>query len=47
MMGDPSGKSQERTLLTREALDENIAGIRRQIEQFLASAGADRPVLRG
>ncbi len=45
MVGDPSGKSQERTLLTREALDENIAGIRRQIEQFLAPAGTDRPVL--
>jgi tyrosyl-tRNA synthetase len=35
LIGDPSGKSQERTLLSREQLDENLAGIRRQLERFL------------
>lgn len=35
MIGDPSGKSQERTLLTREQIAENLAGIRRQLERFL------------
>ena len=35
MIGDPSGKSQERKLLARERLDENVAGIRRQLENFL------------
>jgi tyrosyl-tRNA synthetase len=35
MVGDPSGKSLERTLLTREQIDENLAGIRRQLERFL------------
>jgi tyrosyl-tRNA synthetase len=35
MIGDPSGKSQERALLTREQIDENVAGIRRQLERFL------------
>jgi tyrosyl-tRNA synthetase len=35
MIGDPSGKSQERTLLSREQLDENVAGIRQQLERFL------------
>jgi tyrosyl-tRNA synthetase len=35
MIGDPSGKSQERTLLSREQLEENVAGIRRQLERFL------------
>jgi tyrosyl-tRNA synthetase len=35
MIGDPSGKSQERTLLSRDQLDENVAGIRRQLEKFL------------
>ena len=35
MIGDPSGKSQERVLLSREQIDENIAGIRRQLERFL------------
>ena len=29
MIGDPSGKSQERVLLSREQIDENVAGIRR------------------
>src|SRR5579862_3092351 len=35
MIGDPSGKSQERKLLSAEQLDENVAGIRRQLEKFL------------
>src|SRR3989304_3052423 len=35
MIGDPSGKSQERTLLSREEIEENLAGIRRQLERFL------------
>jgi tyrosyl-tRNA synthetase len=35
MIGDPSGKSQERKLLSREQIDENVAGIRRQLEKFL------------
>src|ERR1041385_1255604 len=35
MIGDPSGKTQERQLLTREQVDENVAGIRVQLERFL------------
>ncbi|HWK10145.1 MAG TPA: tyrosine--tRNA ligase, partial [Vicinamibacterales bacterium] len=35
MIGDPSGKSQERTLLSRDAVDANVAGIKRQLERFL------------
>jgi tyrosyl-tRNA synthetase len=35
MIGDPSGKSEERKLLSREQLDENVAGIRQQLEKFL------------
>src|SRR4249920_1105631 len=30
MIGDPSGKSQERKLLSPEQLEENVAGIKRQ-----------------
>jgi tyrosyl-tRNA synthetase len=40
MIGDPSGKTQERQLLSREQIDENVAGIRRQLERFL---DFDRP----
>ncbi len=35
MIGDPSGKSQERNLLTAEKVAENIAGIRQQLAAFL------------
>jgi tyrosyl-tRNA synthetase len=40
MIGDPSGKSQERTLLTAEAIEANIAGIKPQLAHFLEF---DRP----
>jgi len=35
LIGDPSGKSQERNLLTLEQTAENAEGIRRQLEHFL------------
>jgi tyrosyl-tRNA synthetase len=35
MIGDPSGKSQERQLLSREQIEENVAGIRAQLSRFL------------
>src|SRR5436305_8486489 len=35
MIGDPSGKSQERLLLSPEQIDANVAGIRAQLERFL------------
>lgn len=35
MIGDPSGKSQERNLLSKADLDHNVAGLREQMQQFL------------
>ena len=35
MVGDPSGKSQERNLLIKADLDANLAGVKKQLEQFL------------
>lgn len=35
MIGDPSGKSQERNLLSPETIAQNIAGIRAQIERLV------------
>ena len=35
MVGDPSGKSAERNLLSEEVLAHNVAGIRAQLERFL------------
>ena len=47
MIGDPSGKSQERVLLSLEQIAENVVGIRAQLERFLdferrLEPGADR-----
>lgn len=47
MIGDPSGKSLERVLLSQEQVDANVAGIRDQLARFLdfdASQNAARIV---
>jgi tyrosyl-tRNA synthetase len=41
MIGDPSGKSEERNLLSREQLAENVAAIKKQVERFLDFGGAN------
>ena len=35
MVGDPSGKSQERVLLSEAVLQHNLSGIKKQLERFL------------
>lgn len=35
MIGDPSGKSEERNLLNEETLNRNVAGVKAQLEKFL------------
>lgn len=35
MVGDPSGKSQERNLLSEEVLNRNLEGIKKQLRKFL------------
>jgi len=35
MIGDPSGKSEERPLLSKEQIEENLQGLRKQLEPFL------------
>jgi tyrosyl-tRNA synthetase len=35
MIGDPSGKSQERVLLSRDQIETNVSGIRDQLSRFL------------
>src|SRR6201981_2305808 len=34
MVGDPSGKSEERNLLDEETLQRNLAGVRKQLEKY-------------
>jgi tyrosyl-tRNA synthetase len=35
MIGDPSGKSEERNLLSEETLNKNVAGIKAQLEKYI------------
>src|SRR5512135_3798832 len=43
MVGDPSGKSDERNLQTPEQVEHNIACVRRQLTQFLDFEVATNP----
>ena len=43
LIGDPSGKTQERQLLTKEKVEENLQGIRSQLERFLDFEARDNP----
>jgi tyrosyl-tRNA synthetase len=48
LIGDPSHKATERQLLSMDELQENVAGIRRQLEKFLdfsATAGPSQALL--
>lgn len=45
MIGDPSGKSEERKLLDEETLAANIAGIEKQIRLFLSDQGPNAFVI--
>ena len=41
MVGDPSGKSEERNLLSSDLLEQNLAGQRRQLERLLDFSGSN------
>ena len=43
MVGDPSGKDQERQLLSVEQIEHNVACIRKQLEHFLDFEAKDNP----
>ncbi len=45
MIGDPSGKSEERNLLSPDELDANRASVASQLSRFLDFGGADGAVL--
>lgn len=46
MIGDPSGRTSERQLLTPEHVQENVRGIRSQLERFLDFDGPRAAVIR-
>ena len=41
MVGDPSGKSEERNMLSEETLSKNVAGIKAQLQKFLDFSGRE------
>ena len=43
MIGDPSGRTQERQLLSLEQIDDNLKGIRVQLERFLDFNASPNP----
>ena len=43
MVGDPSGKSDERNLLTADQITHNIAGVKAQLAKFLDFSAAKNP----
>src|SRR6185437_14741934 len=43
LIGDPSGKSAERQLLTRELLDHNIASVKEQLRKLLDFEASANP----
>lgn len=45
MVGDPSGKSDERVLLSKEILEKNVSGIENQMKRFLSFEGSNAAVV--
>jgi tyrosyl-tRNA synthetase len=43
LIGDPSGKTQERQLLTKEQVERNLLGIRSQLSRFLDFEARENP----
>ena len=45
MIGDPSGKTSERILLTSEMVEQNCVGIRKQLSRFFDLSSTDRALM--
>ena len=43
MVGDPSGKSQERNLLSEDVLQQNLEGVKNQLAKFLDFDAKENP----
>ena len=46
LIGDPSGRASERTLNSLEVVEENVRGIRHQLERFLDFSGSRGALMR-
>lgn len=45
MIGDPSGRSSERQLLSEDSIQENLKGIRKNLEQVLSFDVSNQPII--
>ncbi len=45
VIGDPSGKTDMRKMLSRETIDNNVKGIRKQIEKFVSFEGKNAAII--
>ena len=45
LIGDPSGKSEERKLLTLETVQENVRGLQKQMEKIFSFAGENAAIM--
>ena len=45
VIGDPSGKTDMRKMLSRETIDNNVKGIRKQIEKFVSFEGKHAAII--
>ena len=44
-IGDPSGRTDLRQMLTREQLDENVKALKKQVARFLSFEGENRAII--
>ena len=44
-IGDPSGKTDMRKMLSKEQIDENVKGIKKQLEKFLSFEGTNGAII--
>ena len=45
VIGDPSGKTDMRKMLSRETIDNNVKGIKKQIEKFVSFEGENAAII--
>lgn len=45
VIGDPSGKTDMRKMLSRETIDNNVKGIKKQIEKFISFEGENAAII--
>ena len=45
LIGDPSGKTDMRKMMTKETIEQNVAGIKKQVEKFVSFEGENAAII--